>query len=56
MSFVLSLFMIFWYRRENQHRDAIMSAMNIGLDDYEHELMTEEREKADDALFFRYTV
>jgi MFS transporter, ACS family, DAL5 transporter family protein len=45
-----------YYRRENLRRDAILRGRNMTLGDYNNDMKWEEREKGDDALFFRYTV
>ncbi|PPQ92915.1 hypothetical protein CVT25_000501 [Psilocybe cyanescens] len=56
MSFVLSLFMHLYLKRENARRDAAMQAMGYTLDSYTEEMKHGEREKGDNATFFRYTV
>jgi hypothetical protein len=56
MSFFLTAFMTFYYRRENARRDALFRGRNLTLGDYSDEMKWEEREKGDDATFFRYTV
>ncbi|KAF9479488.1 MFS general substrate transporter [Pholiota conissans] len=56
MSFVLSTFMHSYLKRENSRRDADMVAKGLTLDSYTEEMKHNEREKGDDATFFRYTV
>jgi hypothetical protein len=56
MSFTLSTFMTYYYRRENRRRDAVMQNKNMTIGDYSSEMKWEEREMGDDASFFRYTV
>jgi hypothetical protein len=51
MSLALSVFMTAYLRRENARRDAIRKA-----DDYSENEKMAERERGDDASFFRYTV
>lgn len=43
--------MTIFYRRENARRDAILADGG-----YTDEQKVEEREKGDDAMFYRYTV
>lgn len=56
MAFTLSTFMTCYYRRENARRDAQLRGRNMAIGDYSSEMKWEEREKGDDATFFRYTV
>ena len=56
MSFILSTFMTYYYRRENRRRDAVMRNKNMTIGDYSSDMKWEERERGDDASFFRYTV
>lgn len=56
MSFVLTFFMTVYLRRENARRDASLSAVDVSLANYSDEMRWEDREKGDDAPFFRYTV
>jgi len=55
MSFSLCIFMHFYCRRENARRDAAMIAKGLSLNSYTEEMMYAEREKGDNASFFRYT-
>jgi hypothetical protein len=52
MSFVLTAFMTVYLRRENAKRDA----MGMKPEDYSDEQKEADRDKGDDASFFRYTV
>lgn len=45
-----------YLRHENARRDALASQRNISLENYSEEMKSEEREKGDDATFYRYTV
>lgn len=45
-----------YYRRENLRRDAILRGRDMTLGDYNPNMKFEEREKGDDASFFRFTV
>jgi hypothetical protein len=56
MSFTLSTIMTYYYRRENARRDSQLHSRNMTIADYSSEMKWEEREKGDDATFFRYTV
>jgi sugar phosphate permease len=56
MSLVLSVFMHVYLVRENARRDEAMQAKGLTLDSYTEEMKHAEREKGDDATFFRYTV
>ena len=56
MSMCLTTFMTIYLRRENARRDASASERNISLENYSDEMKWEEREKGDDATFYRYTV
>jgi hypothetical protein len=56
MSFVLTSFMTFYFRRENARRDKVLEGMGVTLDEYSNHLKLEEKDKGDDAVFFRYTV
>ncbi|RXW21582.1 hypothetical protein EST38_g4281 [Candolleomyces aberdarensis] len=57
MSFFLCLFMHIHLKRENDRREAEMKARGLtSLDQYTEEMKTAEREKGDDASFFRYTI
>lgn len=49
MSFVLTAFMTVYLRRENARRDALG-------EEYTYEQKEAQREEADNAVFFRYTV
>jgi hypothetical protein len=56
MSLCLTAFMTMYLRHENARRDALASQRNISLENYSEEMKSEEREKGDDATFYRYTV
>jgi hypothetical protein len=56
MSFALSTFMTCYFRRENLRRDAALRGRNMTVGDYSSEMKWGEREKGDDATFFRFTV
>jgi hypothetical protein len=56
MSFILTTFMTYYYRRENRRRDDVMRNKNMMIGNYSSDMKWEEREKGDDASFFRYTV
>jgi hypothetical protein len=53
MSICLTSFMTIYLRRENARRDAVAAERGVTMDDLNDE---QEREKGDDAKFFRYTV
>lgn len=54
MSLVLSIFMTLYLRRENSRRDAAASGKL--LEEYTEAEKLAERERGDNASFFRYTV
>lgn len=54
MAFFLTLFMTIWCRRENARRDAV--AQQVGSHELTEEQKILERELADGALWFRYTI
>lgn len=56
MSFLLSLFMHLYLKKENARRDAAMQSQGLTLESYTEEMKHGEREKGDNATFFRYTV
>ncbi|KAF8157195.1 major facilitator superfamily domain-containing protein [Crassisporium funariophilum] len=56
MSFCLCGFMHWYLVRENARRDAAMAAQGLTLDSYTEDMKESEREKGDNATFFRYTV
>jgi len=56
MSFSLSLFMTVYLRRENHRRDQWAIENNMDPDSYTDEQDSMERQKGDNASFFRYTV
>lgn len=56
MSMVLTAFMTFYFRHENARRDKLLLQMGVNLDDYREQMKIVDREKGDDAIFFRYTV
>ncbi|KAF6745722.1 major facilitator superfamily domain-containing protein [Ephemerocybe angulata] len=56
MSLCLSTFMHFYLKRENARRDALMRDKGLTLETYTDDMRTTEREKGDDATFFRFTI
>ncbi|KAH8587354.1 major facilitator superfamily domain-containing protein [Bisporella sp. PMI_857] len=56
MTFVLSLFMTIYLRRENRRRDIWAAEHGMAPSDYTQEQIELERTKGDNATFFRYTV
>ncbi|KAH6664264.1 high-affinity nicotinic acid transporter [Halenospora varia] len=56
MSFLLSLFMTIYLRRENRRRDQWAIENNMMPESYTDEQKFLEREKGDNASFFRYTI
>lgn len=56
MSFILTIFMTWYLRKENARRDAWAVENNMLPEDYTEAQRTEEREKGDNATFYRYTV
>ncbi|KAI5783173.1 major facilitator superfamily domain-containing protein [Peziza echinospora] len=56
MSMCLCIFMTLYLRRENKRRDAQAAELNLRPEDYTEEMKTLERERGDNATFFRYTV
>ncbi|KAJ3506752.1 hypothetical protein NLJ89_g6693 [Agrocybe chaxingu] len=56
MSLVLSFVMHVYLKRENVRREEAMKALGLTLDTYTEEMKHAEREKGDNATFFRYTV
>jgi hypothetical protein len=57
MSFCLSTFMTAYLRRENTRRDKVAASLGMmALKDYSDEQKEEQRDRGDDATFFRYTV
>jgi hypothetical protein len=57
MSFCLSTFMTAYLRRENARRDKVAASLGMmALKDYSDEQKEEQRDRGDDATFFRYTV
>ncbi|TFK43569.1 major facilitator superfamily domain-containing protein [Crucibulum laeve] len=56
MSMCLCIFMNNYLKRENIRRDEAMAAQGLTLDAYTEEMKLAEREKGDNATFFRYTV
>jgi hypothetical protein len=57
MSFCLSTFMTVYLRRENTRRDKVAASLGMmTLKDYSDEQKEEQRDRGDDATFFRYTV
>ncbi|CAG8949085.1 hypothetical protein HYFRA_00002214 [Hymenoscyphus fraxineus] len=56
MSFILTLYMTWYLRRENARRDAWALENNMLPENYSEAQKAEEREKGDYATFFRYTI
>jgi hypothetical protein len=56
MSVCLTIFMTIYLRRENARRDALSRERGVDVADLSDEMALEEREKGDEAEFFRYTV
>lgn len=56
MSACLCLFMTLYLRRENARRDMLMAEKDLTLDSYTEEMKEAERERGDNATFFRYTI
>jgi len=56
MSLALCLFMHTYLKRENARRDAEMIARGLHINSYTDEMKNAERERGDNASFFRYTV
>lgn len=56
MSAFLTAFMTLYFRRENARRDQVLTDMGVSLSNYSEDLRSEERERGDDAIFYRYTV
>ena len=56
MSVLLTVFMTLYLRHENARRDALLVAQGFSLEEVSTTTRLEEREKGDDATFFRYTV
>lgn len=56
MSFLLSAFMTMYLRKENRRRDQWAIENNRVPEAYTDEQKDLEREKGDNASFFRYTV
>ena len=56
MSAGLTTSMTLYFRRENARRDRVLADMGQSLDNYSEELRSEECEKGDKAIFYRYTI
>lgn len=56
MSFCLTMFMSFYLRRENARRDQWAIDNNLQPEDYTEDQKHAERNKGDNATFYRYTV
>ncbi|KAF8544935.1 major facilitator superfamily domain-containing protein [Trichophaea hybrida] len=56
MSCCLSIFMRYYLKKENARRDQLMVAQGYTLESYTEEMKEAEREKGDNATFFRYTI
>jgi len=55
MSCCLSLFMHIYLKMENSRRESLMATSGLSLDSYTDDMKDAEREKGDNASFFRYT-
>lgn len=55
LAFVLTIFMIYYFRQENARRDRVLAHMGVSLEEYSNEMRWEEREKGDDAICYRFT-
>ncbi|CUS13534.1 unnamed protein product [Tuber aestivum] len=56
MSLALCCFMTVYLRKENARRDALMISQGLTLESYSDGMKDKEREKGDNATFFRYTI
>ncbi|CAG8974486.1 hypothetical protein HYALB_00011636 [Hymenoscyphus albidus] len=56
MSLFLTAFMTSYLRYENSRRDALLEEQCSSTEDFTITMKQEEREKGDDAIFYRYTV
>jgi hypothetical protein len=56
MSVCLTSFITLYLRRENARRDALARERSFPVADIDDEGTMEERERGDEAEFFRYTV
>jgi hypothetical protein len=56
LGFVLTTFMTLFLRRENSRRDLLLSEQHLTLESITDEMKVDQRERGDDATFFRYTV
>lgn len=56
MSFVLTVFMTIYLRRENARREAWAVENNRQPENYTEDEKFAERERGDNATFYRYTV
>ena len=56
MSLILTLFMTTYLGRENSRRDVLLGEQNLSLESVSDDMKSAQREKGDDATFFRYTV
>lgn len=56
MSLLLTVFMTIYLRNENARRDTLLEEQCVSLDEYTMAMKQEQREKGDDAVFYRYTV
>ena len=56
MSLILTLFMTIYLGRENARRDVLLREQNLTLENFNDEMKAAQREKGDDATFFRYTI
>jgi len=56
MSLILTIFMSWYLRRENARREKWAVDNNLQPDEYTDAQRYEERDKGDNATFYRYTV
>lgn len=56
LGFILTVAMTLFLRRENSRRDLLLSEQNLTLESITDEIKLSQRERGDDATFFRYTV
>jgi hypothetical protein len=48
--------MTLFLRRENSRRDLLLSEQHLTLESITDEMKVDQRDRGDDATFFRYTV
>jgi hypothetical protein len=56
LGFILTAFMTLVLRRENSRRDLLLSEQHLTLDSFTDEMKVDQRDRGDDATFFRYPV